>query len=227
MNYIFNKKVSTRFSLALAAAIAILASSAPLAASAYESSPDPAVQEALARDLQKELVSSQDPEAVLSALNSEEEQAFRTYSFPAKVEQIIVSSPLEKTGESVSRELGTQVAAAATATCKGSYVRMNALNSLGDKIWSVFTEGKWCWSGSKVTSATFGRSWSEIYQILWRDAGQIGKGAGVQSGSARIFAQRKMIAGTGGWDIQTWQPCLRLLGYSGATLSSDRICSIY
>lgn len=94
-------------------------------------------------------------------------------------------------------------------------------------LYDIDTEGSWSGNGTSATSASFSRSWSTIGVIGWRDAGQIDKGSGVVGGQARIWAQRKMIFGAGGIDIQEYRPCLRLNGGGNGGKSQTVSCSIY
>lgn len=63
--------------------------------------------------------------------------------------------------------------------------------------------------------------------IGWRDAGQLGAGNGISGGEARIWGQRKMVLGAGGWDIQTKQPCTRVNGGRTGMYSMSLVCSVY
>ena len=111
--------------------------------------------------------------------------------------------------------------------CWGTYTKATMRSTVGVALWDTFNEGTWCSNGTSVTSASFGRSWSSIAAVGWRDAGQIGSGSGVSSNQARIWSQRKMIFGTGGWDIQTMTPCNRLNGSASGGASFSESCSIY
>jgi hypothetical protein len=77
----------------------------------------------------------------------------------------------------------------------------------------------------RLSYTSFGRSWSTGTAVGRQDRGEIARGNGISGGVARIWAQRKMVFGTGGWDIQTIQQCSRINGNSSGGLSGDASCS--
>ncbi|PJI53386.1 hypothetical protein CTI14_29200 [Methylobacterium radiotolerans] len=200
-------------------------------------SPEPESATETASEIFELLDTASDPEATFGALTEAQQEAFTDYYFPVDEEVAVSLTPADDAaaaaidaGSVQSRYGSLESASAAVARasgCFGGHVRRTAYSSVNIALWDMCTEGKWCGNGKTATSASFSRSWTTIGTIGWRDAGQIGKGAGVVSGQARIWAQRKMIFGTGGWEIQTMQPCLRLNGGGGGSKSQSVVCSIY
>lgn len=199
---------------------------------------DVAAGVAFAETVWHKLEASPDPGSTFTSLPDAEREAIENYLVPATYEETVTLVPTSPAG-TISPEGGAvartyssvaeaEQAVAAAAACYGAYVRQTAHAPAGNAIWDIYTEGSWCGTaGSSATSATFGRSWSSIAALGWRDAGQKAKGAGLSGGTARIWAQRTMILGTGGWDIQTMYPCTRLLGTGGGGYWSDKVCSVY
>ncbi|MCK2037296.1 hypothetical protein KZC51_14270 [Microbacterium sp. SSW1-49] len=183
------------------------------------------------------LDSSSDPLATFDALPLEDQIAFTDYFLPVDEVVTVTLTPLDArsaaavksgtVGSDYASMAEAQSAVAAASGCWGGYVRRTAYSAANIGLYDIHTEGKWCGNGTRATSATFSRSWSTIGVIGWRDAGQIDKGAGVYGGQARIWAQRKMIFGAGGIDLQEYRPCLRLNGHGNGGKSLTVVCSIY
>jgi hypothetical protein len=184
------------------------------------------------------LDSAANPQATFNALSANDKAAFESYFLPATTVEKVTLTPLDSTAMHAvdtgavalvysSTEAASNAMAAAASGCWGNYVKSTAHAALGNAIWDTYTEGTWCYSGSTVTSATFSRSWSTIAAVGWRDSGQLGAGSGVVSNKAKIWSQRKMIFGSGGWDIQTQTPCLRMIGSASGGTTASSTCSIY
>ncbi len=184
------------------------------------------------------LNSAANPRTAFNALSANDKAAFESYFLPATTEENVTLTPLDSAATNAvhagtvaldysSTEAASKALAAAGSGCWGNYVRDTAHAALGNAIWDTYTEGTWCYSGSSVTSASFSRSWSTIAMVGWRDGGQLGAGSGVVSNQARIWSQRKMIFGAGGWDIQTQEPCLRMNGSASGSTGASATCSIY
>jgi hypothetical protein len=117
---------------------------------------------------------------------------------------------------------------AAVAAASGCYTAQNKVtkkNAVNIALWDVWVEGRFCSNGSSVTSVSFSRTWSTIAGYGWRDAGQIASGAVITGGTAKIWGQRKMVLGSGGWDVQNVNQCARAIGTAAATIRGDASCS--
>ena len=224
--------------LAIALAPALFTLTPATAAPASSEGEVDRVVESSALGIYGALDSAADPQAAFEALSPSDKEIFESYFLPATSVETIHITPLDeaartaqRTGSVASTYLSAQEAKEATTLavtgCWGSNSKITMHAAAGNAIWDTFTEGSWCVSGSTVTSATFGNSWSSIAMIGWRDDGRIGSGTGVTGNQARIWAQRKMVFGTGGWDVQTSLPCNRLSGTASGGASGLASCSIY
>jgi hypothetical protein len=181
------------------------------------------------------LESSEDPAAAFGALSSSDQAAFEAYFTPARTEESVTIAPLDaesasaladgKIAASYSSVGEAQEAIALVTGCWSAYTIAREHNNFGVALWETYNEGSWCASGSTVTSATFSRSWATIGVVGWRDEGMIGHGAGVVSNQGRVWSQRKMVLGVGGWDIQTMLPCNRLSGSASGGVTAATVCS--
>jgi hypothetical protein len=194
--------------------------------------------ESSALEIYETLDSAADPQAAFEALSPNDKERFESYFLPATAEETVHLAPLDAAARTVQRtgsvastytsaQHAKEATIQATAGCWGNTSKITMYAAAGNAIWDTFTEGSWCVSGSTVTSATFGNSWSSIAAIGWRDDGKIGSGTGVTGNQARIWAQRKLVFGTGGWDVQTSLPCNRLSGTASGGASYTATCSIY
>lgn len=178
------------------------------------------------------LAESADPEAAYANLSSEDLATLQSYFFVDEVTETISLTPEEAAPgtqpTTYTSMKAAEAAVAAAAKCYTGWAKFTGTAALGNGIWDVWVEGRWCGTpGSKVTSAAFLRSWSTIAAVGWRDGGLIASGKGITTnGLARIWAQRKMIFGTGGWDVQEARPCVRLTGYSDGYHVGGATCSV-
>ncbi|RZU66453.1 hypothetical protein EV379_2810 [Microterricola gilva] len=230
-------KLKTNRSLLMASALTMVLVPALTAVAPAQAAPAPTEPsvESIALEVYETLDAAPDPQLAFAELSAGERTAFEAYFLPVSTEVTVVLTPLDAASERASRSGAVastyssaedaSAAVAAVSGCWGTYSEATQSGSLGNAIWDTFNEGTWCANGTTVTSATFSRSWSSIAAVGWRDDGQIGKGAGVVSNKARIWSQRKMVLGSGGWDIQTIQPCNRFSGSSSGGATSDNVCS--
>lgn len=180
------------------------------------------------------LQTSPNAQRSFTALSDRDREAFALRFLPSETRTTVVLTalpvphtevpPAVRTFDTVAEAMAT---VAASKKCYAGFAKFTAVAALGYALWDTFTEGKFCGNGARVTSATFNRSWSSISSLGWRDTGQIGKGAGVVNGQARIWSQRRMVFGAGGWDLQTWQPCVRINGKANGSAKTNFVCSIY
>jgi len=213
------------------ALLAPTAQAAPVSSSSFEN------REAAALQVFERVSSAEDSSAEYNALSADERSAFEAYFLPARAEETLLLTPLDSNARAASHagEVGdhySSIEAAATDVsstlgCWGTWAKNTQWAAAGNALFDTYTEGTWCANGSKVTSATFTRSWSSIAALGWRDAGQTGRGSAVVGNRAKIWSQRKLILGVGGWDVQTQLPCTRLIGTAAGKASGDRSCSIY
>lgn len=180
---------------------------------------------------------SSDPESAYKALTGTAREAFDRYYQPAGEVTTVTLVALDADGESAdvarsnARTFDSFASAEAAiqragAGCYAGNGRTTVVNGFGVGLFDTWVEGKWCGNGVSTSSATFLRSWATVGVVGWRDAGQKDKGAGVNRGVGRIFAQRHFVFGAGGVDITHNYPCARIVAIdSGSHI--DTGCSIY
>lgn len=217
------RKIAASLSVAACAMTGMIAVASPAGAAETESS---------AAEVFSKLDSSADPAKAYEALSAEDRAAFDNFFLPAKAEETYQLTKLDPLGNKVGETKNfasadkAMSAVAAASSCWTGRSKYTMKAALGNALWDTWTEGTWCGSGGKVTSARFDRTWATIAAVGWRDGGQIGKGSGVAGNQARIWGQRKMILGVGGWDVQTQQPCNRLNGTATGGAGQSWVCSI-
>ena len=181
----------------------------------------------------QKIESSSNPQAAYSSLSAKDRAAFDNYYLLANSKVTYEVTKMDAGGSPVGETLSfasedeAMAAVASTSSCWAANVKNVGRANAGNEIFSTYTEGSWCSSGGRVTSTSFGRTWSTVKMIGWRDAGQLGAGNGISGGEARIWGQRKMVLGAGGWDIQTKQPCTRVNGGRTGMYSMSLVCSVY
>ena len=166
----------------------------------------------------------------LDTLGPEEQAEFIASTLPA-TETITYGKQTPADGMAVAslsaaNARGVAVSPRATG-CWTLRVNGSAKAATGNTLYTYYHVGKWCASGSTVTSATIQERGGETSTPGWRWAGAIGGGAGVVSNQGRSFSQVSFILKAGLWDVQNPTPCLRVNGMSNATGTTSSACSIY
>ncbi|WP_143757318.1 hypothetical protein [Clavibacter michiganensis] len=232
----FFMKVSRKMTAGAAIAFAmtsLLAGNAASAAPASVGKSNEAVPiENEATALYREMSSDADPKQVYAEFTDEERAVFDGYFLPSSFGSEFVLSRADSSGNPVgpSRTFSSEGAAmkqvAAASGCWVGTSKYTAYAALGNAVWDTWTEGSWCGNGSSATSASTSRTWATIAAVGWRDGGTVAKGAGVAGGEARMWGQHRLVFGTGGWDVQTQQPCNRLNGKGNGVVYQTWSCSI-
>ncbi len=190
---------------------------------------DSAANESVALSVSERLLASDDPAAVFSSLTTAEQSAFKAYAVVDRVETKTEYTPADAVArESASVGLLPDETYAPQATgCWVATTYTYGKNVLGNDLWRVQLNGGWCSSGSSVYSSWLDGSWGQTYWIGWTHQGRVGSGSGIVSNQGRTWVQHKFTYGTGGWDIQTQLPCLRVKGASSGSATSDLVCGLY
>jgi hypothetical protein len=228
-----------RMRAAVSAALALAASlgAAHPADAADQPSGDPMYEDAHVAALYDAVAGADDPRAAYAALAMADKAALDDHYLPSDTVERVRLVPQDPDAQAAvdSRLVETHYSSAEAASsalaavrgCWGGYVVASTHARAGNVVYDTFTEGRWCHDGGGVTSAVFDRSWSEPHMVGWRDDGQVGAGSGVSGGMAKIWSQRRMTLGAGGWDIKSVQPCTRLVGSASGDRHGDAVCSIY
>lgn len=225
-------KTTMMTTVALMVAAVLLPSGAANAATPSTDDRIASQVKATALEVYAEVSTAADPEGAYAGLSKDDRAAFDAYFLPTTTTAAVNLTKTDSRGVAIGGQVefnsqsAAMAAVAASTTCWIGTSKLTAHAALGNAIWDTWTEGKWCGNGSSVSSAAFTRSWSTIAAVGWRDGGQIDSGSGIAGGQARMWSQRKMIFGTGGWDVQTQQPCNRLNGNANGSVSQTGSCSI-
>ena len=97
----------------------------------------------------------------------------------------------------------------------------------GNTLYTYYHVGRWCSSGSTITSSSIADKGAQTFTVGWRYAGVPASGAGIVSNQGRSYTQHKFILGVGGWDVQTTLECGRIRGFTSGGAAADAVCGIY
>lgn len=111
--------------------------------------------------------------------------------------------------------------------CWTSRTNRSGKAKAGNTLYTYYHVGRWCSSGTVVTSSTVADAGGETKTPGWRYEGVTRRSAGIVSNQGRSFSQQKFVFGIGGWDVQTPTPCARIKGTTAGTASADGVCGIY
>jgi hypothetical protein len=161
---------------------------------------------------------------------------------PAEQAEFIATKLPASTEVSYGQQVPADATAAAsmiTASARGDAVtpmatgcwtlRVNGSSkaAAGNTLYTYFHVGRWCASGSTVTSANIQDRGGETSTPGWRMDGPINGGSGVVSNQGRSYSQMRFILGAGPWDVQSPTPCLRVNGLTNGTGTTSGTCGIY
>jgi hypothetical protein len=231
-----NRRASAALVALVATATLTLDTTAARAATGSTESSSGA-SELVAERVYGQLSLADDAQAAYAGLAPDDRAAFDAYLLPATATESVVLTPLDADAQAALGDGGmkgqydstveARAQVAAAGGCWGTTAKNTSSAAAGNALYDTWVEGTWCSDGTNVTSATYGRSWTTIAALGWRDEGEVASGAGVSGGQGKIWSQRKLVLGAGGWDVQEQLPCTRLIGNASGSASGDRTCSIY
>lgn len=173
-----------------------------------------------------------DPElqAYLDTLTPQEQENFVATMLPsAVVEATGPQQPVDanartslRAAAAAGRAVSPQASGCWTARTNGS-----TKAAAGNTLYTYYHVGRWCSSGTKVTSASVADAGGETRTPGWSYKGVINRSSGIVANQARSYSQVKFTLGVGGWTVQSPTPCLRINGTSSGTASSQATCGIY
>lgn len=178
------------------------------------------------------LVAEESPDLVsyLATLDSDAAAEFVATMMPSTLQltegEQLPTDAAARASAQVAQSRGTAVTDT-TLGCWSKRVDGTAHAAAGNALYSLYHAGSWCADGSRVTSAAVADRGGQIYTVGWRYEGAVGGAAGVIDNQGRSYSQLKFVLGTGGWDIQTALPCLRVRGTIGGGSASESICGLY
>lgn len=127
----------------------------------------------------------------------------------------------------IAATFGGDVVSPLAKGCWSSRTNRSGRAKAGNTLYTYYHVGRWCSSGTVVTSSSVADAGGETKTPGWRYEGIAKRGAGVVSNQGRSYSQHRFVLGIGGWDVQTPTPCARVRGTSSGTAMSDGVCGIY
>ncbi len=168
--------------------------------------------------------------AYLETLDPAEREQFIETQLPETVDVTVGSQlPADSTALAsvlASRVAGRSVTPMATG-CWSQRWTWAPKAAAGNTLYTYYHVGRWCSSGSSVTSATIADYGGETSTPGWSYEGMIGSGKGVVSNEGRSYTRHKFELSVGSWVVQTKTPCGRVKGKSSGSSSADATCGIY
>lgn len=174
----------------------------------------------------RRLLAAPSLEAGLALLSDSELRLFKAYALPARETETSAV-----TAESVTSGAATPTSAtlAVTTTCWHATSTKYTVSSMGNSLYSVQLQTRWCGTGGLTTasSPSLIGQWTQTYFPGWSWQGRIASGSGVTGGSAKTYVQNKFILSSGGWTVVTQTPCRRHVGFGNGTWGATDNCGIY
>lgn len=162
-----------------------------------------------------------------SSIPRAEAEAFIQNMLVANTETSFEAAPLNADARETVAEAGAPTAVTAMATgCWTAKATREASALAGNVLYTYFTTGGWCSSGSTVTDSWFVEAGGETSTPGWRYEGVLRTGTGVYSNQGRTYSQHQFVLGAGGWDVQSPTPCARVEGTSAGTYYNTGVCSV-
>lgn len=123
--------------------------------------------------------------------------------------------------------VGSARPAEAVTGCWYATYKLSFVALAGNTIGTSRHQGKWCASGSTVTSAARLAGWAETSTPGWTAQSNLARGAGVVSNRGRSWTKNRLYFGTTWATIQEWVTCPRVSGAASSSWSGANTCSIY
>jgi len=168
-------------------------------------------------------------ESYLATLSDADRDAFIASSLPAEV--VLTQGAQQPLDAAARRSLSAASASGRTvgilATgCWTARQNGSARSGLGNTLYTYYTVGGWCSSGSTVTSAWLADAGGETSTPGWSYQGRINSGSGVVSNTGRAYSQHRFTLSAGGVTVQSPTPCVRVTGTSSGSASGSSSCGI-
>jgi hypothetical protein len=164
---------------------------------------------------------------VFSRMTEAQAQAFIDTRLVAEVTETFAAEPADAAARTTLRSAGAPptVSPMATGCWTAKATRKNTA-AAGNTLFTYFTTGYWCSSGSTVTQARLIEAGGETSTPGWRYAGVRAQGAGVYANQGRAYSQHQFMLGVAGVDVQSPTPCARVNGTSAGTYTNTANCSV-
>ncbi|WP_448070473.1 hypothetical protein [Georgenia yuyongxinii] len=162
-----------------------------------------------------------------SSVPRAEAEAFIESQLVANTATSFEAVPLDSDARQTLADTGapTEITPMATG-CWTAKANRQATALAGNVLYTYFTTGGWCSSGSTVTDSWFVEAGGETSTPGWRYEGILRTDTGVYSNQGRTYSQHQFVLGAGGWDVQSPTPCARVGGTSAGTYYNTNVCSV-
>ncbi|HEX7833946.1 MAG TPA: hypothetical protein VF479_00595 [Pseudolysinimonas sp.] len=148
----------------------------------------------------------------------------------ARIASITETSEVERsdvTDPQVS-EASVELSTSATTTCYTATSTRVATGIAGNVLYKSWHVGRWCKSGTTVTSASRAEQGWQTYWPGWSGKGLIGGSAAVISNQGRSYSQHSFQFQFGTPSpTQYTQPCTRIRGTATPGYYADFVCGLY
>lgn len=169
-------------------------------------------------------------EVYLDSLPESERQAFTETRLPATTTlEVLDPIPADAEARRTARmhdDRAEDVGFLATG-CWTQRVNGSAQAAAGNTLYTFYTVGYWCSSGSTITAASLADAGGETSTPGWRYEGVTASDSGITQNEGRSYASHKFVLGSYGIDIQTSNECLRHRGFTDGTGVGEYVCGIY
>lgn len=169
-------------------------------------------------------------EAYLATLTPRERADFVATKLPATFTET-VEAPVPMDAKARQSRLAmsdrSEAISPLSTGCWTGRVNGSAKALAGNTLYTYYHVGYWCSSGSTITAARVQAAGGETSTPGWRYEGVINRGAAIVSNQGRSYSQQKFVLGTGGWDIQSPTPCLRVNGLTSGSYTYSSTCGVY
>lgn len=168
-------------------------------------------------DVVTQVLEAEDPDAAYAELSAAEQAEFDYWMKPVEVVQVSppVLAPAPTSDSGIN-------------ACWNGFSGVWIWKSLaGVHLYEMWMNGSWCTNDvtGSATSASYTNSGGSGLAPGWRHDGRRGFASGVSGGQAKIWSQHRFVLGAGGWDVQTIDQCMRIIGAPFNAIDVDFVCT--
>lgn len=164
---------------------------------------------------------------VFGQVGAEEAERIIATGLVAHTSSATVTVPLDAGARRTAATVGAPTAVSPLATgCWRSQGTWETRSASGGLLYTYSTTGRWCASGSSVTSAALEDADGSAVGSGWSYGGVRASGSGVRDGQGRSYAKHAFTLIQGGHVISTPTPCGRVNGLSNGTASLTTDCGL-
>jgi hypothetical protein len=183
-----------------------------------------------------EAASTPELEQYLASLSPADRDEFVRTQLPA-VQTLSASAPVRLSSGALAPAanapdgsiVGSLAVSRLSALATGCWTQRwsgSAKAAAGNTLYTYYTTGGWCASGSTITSAWVADAGGETSTPGWRYDGVVATGSGIVSNQGRSYSQSTFVLSVGGFDVQSASPCVRVLGRTSGSSSAQYSCGL-